>query len=931
MSKRKKIKALAAAALIGSAAAAYVYLGSVTLDLTGYSGRFAALVESRWGFKAGMERVTMKALPSPDITISGLTVTGEGIERLRVGSMRIRLELLPLLYGRFVLTDFDVDGARLEAAAAGIYDIIIKQRHPLPVIKTLRIKAGGAIIRNEGRVMELSGVDAYLDKTKTGAAFRVNGTINPDAGFHATGVWDARSRKLEGALQTSGLGLGPVSRFLGRTEPAKGLASAAVSYSVEAASGGAAVNGVLSLRGVETRLPGILDKPLSADGDAKLALRLDDGVLDAAITGVSVKTAGITVTGTLHAKANMRPALFNDGEVSVAASTTPIPLSTLKGLVPVKLLPVYAADKITGVVPASGTITVEEASIKALIKDRRLDARTAPEGISLKVRLDRLAFRYPGLSEPVAGLSGRIAFKDMALALSDIEAQYGKGGITIRNLSGEVSGLVKRPSYAISATGVFDANELLRLANELGAPSFAPAISGVRAASGGVNLSLDLKGAVGASGSPDYAGTARLRGVVLSYAGTDTAIGPVDGAVSFDNGRITLKDVDAAFGASAFNLSGGVSDYTSTSPAFDINASGTLANETIREKLWKGAPVFDGGLRIKGRVYGNAGGFSAAAQLNTGGSAAGALRVFGAEASADGIRIRPGEPAEIDRLSLKAHSGSLWGHGFQNLAANLVLKKDAADVDASLHVDGGEASGRLTYYRRPDAPNVFDAEAAVNEVKLDEMFASFGTDKKILSGGISGKGRVWALRGRAQLIAGLNGTVELSAEKGRLYKFLLMSKIFSVVNIISIDELFKDGVPYKTLAGSFNIENGVISTEDLYFDSDSMRMSAVGTIDLNVPAIDSYLAIHPFVTIDKIVSFVPLAGWVMQGKDKSFVSLYYEISGPLGGPEVSPAPVKGLKEGIPGILERLISLPGEAVKDVQDILHAAPPEPDKKP
>ena len=141
-----------------------------------------------------------------------------------------------------------------------------------------------------------------------------------------------------------------------------------------------------------------------------------------------------------------------------------------------------------------------------------------------------------------------------------------------------------------------------------------------------------------------------------------------------------------------------------------------------------------------------------------------------------------------------------------------------------------------------------------------------------------------------------------------------MSKIFSIVNIISIDNLLREGLPYNELKGSFVIKDGILSSEDLALYSPSMRMSAIGNIDMGKSTVDAKLGIHPFVTIDSIISKIPIAGWIIGGKEKSTISMYYEIKGPLNNPDVEAVPVKSIGLGILGIFQRILETPVEIIK-----------------
>ena len=254
--------------------------------------------------------------------------------------------------------------------------------------------------------------------------------------------------------------------------------------------------------------------------------------------------------------------------------------------------------------------------------------------------------------------------------------------------------------------------------------------------------------------------------------------------------------------------------------------------------------------------------------------------------------------------------GDAWGHSFKEMNASIEMEKDLVHFNpVGMRIDGGNISAAASYHRNDEDPLLFEAAAVASGIEIEPMLAAFGVKKQILAGTLKGSGALWATRGAQPFSSGLNGDLRLEADNGRLWKFQVMAGIFSVVNILSIDELFEEGLPYKTLSGSFTVRDGMISTEDMNLDSASLRMSASGEIDLPNSSINGVLAMHPLVTIDKIVSNIPLAGYIITGRNESTASIYFGVEGPLKEAEVSLLPVKSVEEGVLGILERLIKTP----------------------
>lgn len=271
----------------------------------------------------------------------------------------------------------------------------------------------------------------------------------------------------------------------------------------------------------------------------------------------------------------------------------------------------------------------------------------------------------------------------------------------------------------------------------------------------------------------------------------------------------------------------------------------------------------------------------------------------------------PGAPYTGSGIII-AKEGSAWGHPFTNLVMDFDLDPDAVTAKTQvLDIDEGTISSTVNVYRDPASELLYRASFDLQNVDLGVFFENLGVEKKILTGSLYGEFNLKGTRGAEPFTSGINGTAHLVSEKGKLWEFLFFNKIFSVVNIVSIDELFKKGLPYKEISGDYEFTDGVISTQNMLLDSDSIRMSAVGEIDMPNKSLDSILALHPFVTIDKVISQIPLAGWIITGREKSTVSMYFEIKGPFKDIKTTPKPVKTIERGVLGVFQRVLELPVE--------------------
>jgi uncharacterized protein involved in outer membrane biogenesis len=160
----------------------------------------------------------------------------------------------------------------------------------------------------------------------------------------------------------------------------------------------------------------------------------------------------------------------------------------------------------------------------------------------------------------------------------------------------------------------------------------------------------------------------------------------------------------------------------------------------------------------------------------------------------------------------------------------------------------------------------------------------------------------------------LNGGLRVEFKDGVIERWNILSKIFSVLNVSQIlmgrlPDLRTKGLPYHQITANISVKDGIASTEDLFVDSDSIRITLAGGIDLGKGTIDARIGVHPLVTVDSLLSKIPIAGYILTGKEKAFVSYYYEVTGDLDDPKIDAIPIKALGEGFLGFVKRLLETP----------------------
>lgn len=176
------------------------------------------------------------------------------------------------------------------------------------------------------------------------------------------------------------------------------------------------------------------------------------------------------------------------------------------------------------------------------------------------------------------------------------------------------------------------------------------------------------------------------------------------------------------------------------------------------------------------------------------------------------------------------------------------------------------------------------------------------------------------------------GGIHLRVSDGTLRKFSGLAKVFSLLNVSQIfagklPDMDNEGMPFSLMEGSAKVGQGKLTTEDLAITSEAMNLSMVGSQDLINDQIDFTLGVMPLRTVDKVITRIPIAGWILAGENKALLTAYFKIQGPSDKPEVSAIPIDSVSKTVFGIFKRTLKLPGKLVEDVGSLFKQ---EPEKK-
>ncbi|MBV5349712.1 AsmA-like C-terminal domain-containing protein, partial [bacterium] len=103
------------------------------------------------------------------------------------------------------------------------------------------------------------------------------------------------------------------------------------------------------------------------------------------------------------------------------------------------------------------------------------------------------------------------------------------------------------------------------------------------------------------------------------------------------------------------------------------------------------------------------------------------------------------------------------------------------------------------------------------------------------------------------------------------------SKIISILNVsqlltFSLPDMARDGMPFNEITSTIGVKDGVLSTQDFFIDSNVMHVTSVGKIDSVKETIDMLIGVQPLQTVDRVISRIPVVGWILSGGDGSMIT-----------------------------------------------------------
>ncbi len=489
---------------------------------------------------------------------------------------------------------------------------------------------------------------------------------------------------------------------------------------------------------------------------------------------------------------------------------------------------------------------------------------------------------------PLVLKEGAVSFSNSGIGFSKTKIQSGNSSLTL-------DGWIRGGDVSLSTWGSIDLKHLFSL---IKSPLFADPIrsqvEGIQELNGAAEVRLKWQGRMENWIGALKEGEIRLKAINLQHREIPVPLSHFDGFISVIPGQIRFDELKGRVGDSPVTASG---TLFQRSPSSSVSSQkvgrGSDLPESGRLSFQISSPQLDLDSLFPKREGTSPISLERIRDGLSDWSIDGKIKIDQAKYRSLRCQDLKGEMKTIDgtlfitSLQFKANEGDFWGEGWikpTEKGVGIEIKPRFSNMEAKAFI-------RTLFEKEEEERVMITGRVHIDKVEL------------------RGEGKDYQ-----KMKESLNGGFRLEFENGVIERFNILSKIFSILNVSQLlkgrlPDLATKGLPYRRILGNFHVMNGVATTDDFLVDSDAMRITLLGKIDVGKNSIDVRIGVHPLVTIDTILSNVPIAGYILTGEDKGFISYFYQVKGNLDDPKIEAIPFKIVEESTWGIIKRLLGTP----------------------
>lgn len=725
--------------------------------------------------------------------------------------------------------------------------------------------------------------------------------------------------------------------------------------------------GTFEFRQLSIDAPELLLTPL-AGLDAQVSFAIERKPQEMQLTKGELRTKDLSVSlqGSI---VNMES---NDPRLKLALSSTPAPAAALIKVLPLKLFGSAELERAVTAIQA-GQLQVNNASIQSTLSGLR-NPSVAVGRMFWDAELREFAARGSGAALPLRVARATLKFADGVLRVAEGRGAYGDSRFDQIDATYDLAGAA-RGRLDIEAHGDINLAELKDQTRAFPAGErIYRVLSLLEDLSGRAKVGLTMRQVPGEAilfGGKMSVEQARFRygDIVLSEARGDFTLTPDEIAGERLRAQFAGSPIQARLMIKEYALPEGVFDLSIDSPGM---RAGTLARLLLDTGNLQDPGIVRGGVRYFGALHdskrrkltGDLDLFNVQLlfrpllqplrELN------GKIRIdeegidfqnlrallVGVPASASGRWRYAGAPqltfdfaapsldityliSQLDPESSPFYA-NLVAEGKIALAKGRIKNFEFGDLQTQVNLTrrvwrltqlsarsaGGTIQGVTTIFDRPETLGLA-TEPRVQGVPVQSFLRWFDVATTEMTGSVTLSGKLETVgKNDSERKQNLNGGFNLKIEDGTIHRMRILVQILNLLDLsrwftFQLPDLAKDGIRFRAISGDFKVTKGVYSTQNLLVDSNDLRMTGVGKIDVPKDEIDFVIAVRPFAGIDSALSYIPLIGRGVAAIKNSFLVASFNIQGPIDNPTITPAPLGTLNEwfwGVLGIPKNMIGL-----------------------
>jgi hypothetical protein len=212
----------------------------------------------------------------------------------------------------------------------------------------------------------------------------------------------------------------------------------------------------------------------------------------------------------------------------------------------------------------------------------------------------------------------------------------------------------------------------------------------------------------------------------------------------------------------------------------------------------------------------------------------------------------------------------------------------------------------------------FDFKPASANLPLESTLDCLASKDVRITGTYDLSGDIRAQGKSGTLVKSIEGNVDFKSTNGKIYRYPVLAKIFSVLSVLEIfrgrlPEVGGNGFPYHSMVVKGKLHEGKFVLEKAYIGGKSIDIIAQGEADLAAQKLDLVVLVAPFSTINWIIRHIPLVSSIMGG---TLISVPVKVSGDLSNPDVTFLAPSAVGTRLLNLLENILELPVKIISPI---------------